>query len=39
LPPDLAIVVQTWPNLPESVRTGILAMAKAAAEDYGNERA
>jgi hypothetical protein len=29
-PPDLATVVAAWPNLPEAIRAGILAMVKAA---------
>ena len=29
--PDLAVVVEAWPTLPEAVRAGILAMVKAAA--------
>jgi len=28
--PDLALVVEAWPELPEAVRAGILAMVKAA---------
>jgi hypothetical protein len=30
LPPDLAGVVAAWPALPETIRTGILALVKAA---------
>jgi hypothetical protein len=30
LPPELAEVVKAWPNLPEAIRAGILAMVKAA---------
>jgi len=30
LPPDLAAVIDAWPNLPEPIRAGILAMVKAA---------
>jgi hypothetical protein len=29
LPPDLAAVIDAWPNLPEPIRAGILAMVKA----------
>jgi hypothetical protein len=29
LPPDLAIVVQQWPKLPEQIKAGILAMVRA----------
>jgi hypothetical protein len=29
--PDLALVVERWGSLPEAVRTGIVAMVKAAA--------
>jgi hypothetical protein len=28
--PDLASVIAAWPNLPEAIRTGIVAMVKAA---------
>ena len=28
--PDLAIVVERWADLPEAIRTGIVAMVKAA---------
>jgi hypothetical protein len=28
--PDLAAVVEAWPELPEALRAGILAMVKAA---------
>lgn len=28
--PDLALVVEAWPGLPEAVRAGIVAMVKAA---------
>jgi hypothetical protein len=27
--PDLAAVVDAWPDLPESIKAGILAMTKA----------
>jgi hypothetical protein len=30
LPPDLAAVINVWPNLPEPIRAGIVAMAQAA---------
>jgi hypothetical protein len=29
--PDLSVVVEAWPNLPEAVRAGIVALAQAAA--------
>ena len=29
-PPDLAEVVQAWPELPEPIRAGILAMIRSA---------
>jgi hypothetical protein len=29
--PDLAAVVAAWPELPEAIKAGILAMVKAAA--------
>ena len=29
---DLAAVIEAWPNLPEAVRAGIVAMVGAAAE-------
>ncbi len=28
--PDLAAVVAAWPDLPEAIKAGILAMVKAA---------
>jgi hypothetical protein len=28
--PDLAVVVAAWPELPEAIRAGIVAMVKAA---------
>ncbi len=28
--PDLAAVVEAWPDLPEAIKAGILAMVKAA---------
>jgi len=28
--PDLAAVVEAWPDLPEAIRAGIMAMVKAA---------
>ena len=31
-PPDLAAVIDAWPTLPEAIRTGIVAMIKAAGE-------
>ena len=27
--PDLALVIDAWPNLPEPIKAGILAMVKA----------
>jgi hypothetical protein len=30
LPPDLALVVERWEQLPEAVRAGIVAMVKAS---------
>jgi len=30
--PDLAAVVDAWPGLPKALKTGILAMIKAAAK-------
>jgi hypothetical protein len=33
LDPDLAVVVQAWPDVPETVRASILAMVRAAAGD------
>jgi hypothetical protein len=32
---DLAVVVTAWPELPEAVRAGIVAMVKATAEGDG----
>ena len=28
--PDLAVVVEAWPGLPEAIKVGILAMIRAA---------
>lgn len=36
--PDLAVVVHAWPDLPESARTDILAMVKAAGAITGEDR-
>ncbi|MGA2061867.1 MAG: hypothetical protein ABSG67_15380 [Thermoguttaceae bacterium] len=36
-PPDLAVVVSTWPDLPEALRQSIVAMVRAAAP-AGNGR-
>jgi len=33
--PDLAAIVKAWPDLPEAVKAGIVAMVKAA--DAGRE--
>ncbi len=33
--PDLAAVVKAWPELPEAVKAGIVAMVKAASEGEG----
>jgi hypothetical protein len=30
--PDLAAVVDAWPDLPEAIRAGIVAMVKAASK-------
>jgi hypothetical protein len=30
MPPDLAEVVATWPDLPEPIRAGIVAMIRSA---------
>ena len=35
LPTGLAEVVDAWPNLPEALKTGILAMIRAASGDGG----
>jgi hypothetical protein len=34
-PPNLAAVIDAWPTLPEPIRAGILAMAKAARTPEG----
>jgi len=31
--PDLAAVVDAWPDLPEAVKAGIVAMVKASARE------
>ncbi len=31
--PDLALVVEAWPDLPEAIRAGIPAMVRAAATE------
>lgn len=31
--PDLAAVTEAWPDLPDAVKTGILAMVRAACPD------
>ena len=33
LPSDLARVVKAWPELPEAIKAGVLAMVKAATGD------
>ena len=35
MPPDLAAVATAWPHLPEAVKAGILAIARASAGDSG----
>jgi hypothetical protein len=30
LPPDLAALVAAWPDLPEPIRAGIMAMVRAS---------
>jgi hypothetical protein len=35
MPPELAAVVNAWPELPEAVRAGIVAMVKAASSKPG----
>ena len=35
LSPDLAAVVDAWPDLPEPIRAGIMAMVKAASDTRG----
>ncbi|MGO8899023.1 MAG: hypothetical protein ACLQU5_11860 [Isosphaeraceae bacterium] len=30
MPPDLAAIVDAWPNLPEPLKAGILAMVRVA---------
>jgi hypothetical protein len=35
LPPELAAVVTAWPQLPEPVKAGILAMVKVPAPRSG----
>ncbi len=34
-PPDLAAVIDAWPDLPEPIRAGIVAMVKAASGKGG----
>jgi len=36
--PDLAAVVSAWPDLPEAIRSGIVAMVKAASANGGNRK-
>jgi hypothetical protein len=38
LPPELVSVVKAWPELPEAVRAGILAMVKAVAVPNSDRR-
>ena len=35
LPPELAEVVDAWPELPEAIRAGIVAMVRAASGNGG----
>jgi hypothetical protein len=35
--PDLAAVVVAWPNLPEAIRAGIVAMVRAASGEDGDQ--
>ncbi len=32
MPPDLALVVERWPDLPPDLRAGIVAMVRAASK-------
>jgi hypothetical protein len=36
--PDLALIIEAWPRLPEAVRAGILAMVKASAGEGDEQR-
>ena len=38
LPPELARVVAVWDQLPEAIRTGILALVDAAHKSQGGGR-
>jgi len=38
LPPELARVVAAWDELPEAIRTGILALVDAACKTQGGGR-
>jgi hypothetical protein len=33
--PDLAAVVDAWPDLPDAIRAGIVAMVKTASSEGG----
>jgi hypothetical protein len=35
--PELAAVVSAWPELPEAIRTGIVAMSRASSEKRSTE--
>ena len=35
IPPELASVIDAWPDLPEPVRTGIVAMVQTVLESKG----
>jgi hypothetical protein len=37
LPPDLFVVVDAWPSLPEPVRAGIVAMVEASLGGVGQD--
>jgi hypothetical protein len=38
LPPDLADVVAAWPDLPDAIKAGVIALVRAAVREHRAEK-